>query len=473
MMKPMLSLGWALLVGATAVGARAASWPMFRGPNGSGVAEGAKPPVQIGPDQGVLWKIDVPGSPSSPCVWGDRIFLTTFFGEKLETRAYDRSQGVLLWSQVAPAKQLEDYHATEGSPAAGTPATDGEVVVSYFGSAGLHCYEVGGKELWRHELPVARIYGGFGSGTSPLIAGDRVILSRDVMDGPAIIALDRKTGRKLWEQPRPDSFTSYSTPVVWNHDGMSEVVVAGAFSMKAYDPATGNERWLLRGLPSSTCTTPVVDDGYLFFAGWSPGKADAPFPTWESRLAEWDKNGDGMLALEEFGWGPTLFRTGDTDKSGKIEVSEWNAFIEFAKKGENLLLCVRPGGRGDITATHVAWKSTRGLPYVASPLHYEGRIYLVKDGGLASCFRAGTGEPVYLQERIPGGAGSYYASPVGADGRIYLASLQGKVTVLEAGADQPVVLHQADFGERIAATPALVGNHLYLRTWSRLYAFGP
>jgi len=300
-----------------------------------------------------------------------------------------------------------------------------------------------------------------------------VILDRDVLEGPALLAFDRKTGKKLWETPRPDSPTSYSTPIPWNHDGLTDLVVAGPFSLTAYDAATGSERWLVRGLPSATCTTPVVGDGLLYFAGWSPGKADAPIPTWESRLAEWDKNGDGVLTIDEFGWGPTVFRSGDTNKNGKLEAAEWNAFLEYSKKGENVLLAVKPGGRGDVTATHVAWKATRGLPYVASPLYYGGRVYLVKDGGMVSCFQASSGEPVYVQERIPDAAGSYYASPVAADGRIYLASLQGKLTVLRAGADKPDVLHQADFAERIAATPALAGDRLYLRTAARLYAFGP
>ncbi|HKS36391.1 MAG TPA: pyrrolo-quinoline quinone, partial [Verrucomicrobiae bacterium] len=113
----------------------------------------------------------------------------------------------------------------------------------------------------------------------------------------------------------------------------------------------------------------------------------------------------------------------------------------------------------------------RGLPYVPSPLHYQGRVYLVKDGGMMSCFDATTGKPVYTQERL-GAQGSYYASPVAADGRIYLFSLNGKATVVKSGGDKPEILHETDFGERIAATPALVENGLYLRTQTKLYAFG-
>jgi outer membrane protein assembly factor BamB len=139
-------------------------------------------------------------------------------------------------------------------------------------------------------------------------------------------------------------------------------------------------------------------------------------------------------------------------------------------RGENVLLALRPGGSGELTATQVAWKQTRGLPYVPSPLFYEGRVYLVKDGGMVSSYDAKTGQPHYQQERLEA-QGSYYASPVAADGRIYLASLTGKVSVLAAGGEAPKVLHSADFGERISATPALVGKTLYLRTATALYAF--
>ena len=141
------------------------------------------------------------------------------------------------------------------------------------------------------------------------------------------------------------------------------------------------------------------------------------------------------------------------------------------KRGENVALEVKTGGRGDVTDTRVAWKFERGLPDVASPLYYQGRVYFVKDGGMMSCSEASTGKAIYSQERL-NAVGNYYASPVAADGRIYLFSLTGKATVVKAGGEKPEVLHQAEFGERIAATPALVGNSIYVRTQSKLYAIG-
>jgi outer membrane protein assembly factor BamB len=125
-------------------GAEISNWPGFRGPNGSGVSDSAKPPVHFGPKENVAWAVDLPGSPSSPCIWGDRIFLTTFNVDKLETRAYQRSDGKLLWTRVAPTPTLEEFHASEGSPASSTPATDGTTVVTYFGSCGLLAYDFNG-----------------------------------------------------------------------------------------------------------------------------------------------------------------------------------------------------------------------------------------------------------------------------------------------------------------------------------------
>jgi outer membrane protein assembly factor BamB len=462
-----------LLLGAwTGLAKDFPSWPAFRGPNSSGVSLTAKPPVKFGPNERALWKIDVPWSPSSPCVAGDRIFLTTFYEGKLETRCYDRRDGKLLWSRGASAEKLEEFHPTEGSPAASTPATDGARVVSYFGSCGMVCYDMNGNELWHYPLPVASTAGGFGSGTSPLIAGDLVILNRDQARDSSLLAVRLRDGQKVWETARNDAPTSYGTPIFVDHDGTEEVVVAGSLFLKGYDLKTGAQRWMVRGLPSFTCTTPVVGDGLIFCAGWSPGKSDSPWPSWESVLEKQDKNGDGVITLDEFKDGAVWFKSQDIDGNGKLDREDWDTIGGLMKRGENVLLAVKPGGRGDVTDTHVAWKFQRGLPYVPSPLYYDKRLYLVKDGGMLSCFDAVTGTPFYTQERLSA-QGSYYASPVAADGRIYLFALNGKAIVLKAGGDKPEVLHTADFGERIAGTPALVEEMIYVRTQTKLYAFGP
>jgi outer membrane protein assembly factor BamB len=209
----------------------------------------------------------------------------------------------------------------------------------------------------------------------------------------------------------------------------------------------------------------------IYFAGWSPGKSDSPWPTWSSFLEKFDKNKDGKISPEEFGEERAWFRSQDVDNDGMITTNDWKQIETLMEKGQNAMLAIKPGGEGDVTDKNVAWKATRGLPYVPSPLFYDGNVYIIKDGGMLSCFDAKTGEPRYTQERIDA-TGSYYASPVAADGRIFLASMNGRVTVVKAGGDKPEILHHADFKERIPATMALIQDKIYLRTQTKLYAFG-
>ena len=453
--------------------AAAESWPQFRGPNCSGVAEKAKPPITIGTNEGVLWKTEVPWSPGSPCVSGDSIFLTTFSDDELQTRSYSRKNGKLLWARGIKPEKLEMYHSTESSPATATPATDGRRVVSYFGSFGLICYDFKGTELWRHELPVAISGGGFGSGTSPALVKNLVLLNRDQDAGKSsLLAVDLATGKTAWETSRPDAIGSFGTPIAWKNGSVEEIVMPGTVQLKGYDFKTGHERWVVNGMVGFACTTPVAGDGLLFFAGWSPGQSDAPWSSWEVFLEKYDKNHDGEISLaDEIDADSREFLRGlDRDHDGKITRTDWVQIKERAAKARNILVAIKPGGEGDITETHVAWSATRGLPYVPSPLLYEGRLYLIKDGGMISCLDAKTGKPFYSQERLEAND-KYYASPVAADGRIYVASLSGKVTVLKAGGDKPEEIHHANFGERIFATPAPVGKNLYLRTATKLYAF--
>ena len=466
-----------LLLGSLAVAAPTlripgADWPQFRGPNCAGVAASSRPPIQISPTNGVIWTVEVPWSPSSPCVSGGRIFLTTLADERLQTRCYAGESGRLLWANTVPANKLELFHNCEGSPAASTPAANGHRVVSYFGSFGLVCYDFKGRELWRHPLPMAQSGGSFGTGTSPVLAGNRVILNRDQEQNSSLFALELATGKTVWETPRPEAHGSFGTPILWRNDGIDQVVTPGSVRLNGYDLKTGLQRWNFQGVAGFACTTPVTGDGLLFFAAWSPGKSDSPRPSWDSFLAKYDKNGDGEISLDEVDAVSRDFLRGmDVNHDGKLTKEDYAQVKANDAKAENVLLALRPGGEGDISQSHLAWKATRGLPYVASPLYYNGRIYLLRDGGMFSSFDAHTGKAYYLQERLEA-ADQYYASPVAADGRIYLVSVPGRLTVVKAGGDKPEVLHQASFGERIFATPALVGTRLYLRTKTRLYAFG-
>ena len=467
-------IGFAALFLSVAHSFAAASWwPQFRGPNCSGVSETAQPPAAFGPGTNQSWKVAVPSGMSSPVVWGNRIFLTTFDAGKLEVRCYARKDGKPLWKRALPAARLEEFHSTEGSPAASSCATDGRRVVSYFGSFGLVCHDFSGKELWRHPLPLAQTAGGFGTGGSPTLAGDLVLLNRDMQKGCSLLAVNLKTGQRAWETPRPDVTQSYGSAIVWKNNGVDEIVMSGSLKLKGYDLKSGAERWSLAGMPSFTCTTPVVGDGLLFFAGWAPGKGDMPMPSFEQTAAAFDKNKDGAITPDEVKGTPleSFFRAQDLNGDGKITAEDSEGMKAMMSKGENILVAVRPGGKGELATSSVAWKQTRGLPYVPSPLYYRGRVYLVKDGGMVSCYDAKTGQAAYQQERL-NALGNYYASPVAADGRVIVASLDGKVTVFAAGGDAPKLLHQADFKERIAATPALIENRVYVRTATALYAFG-
>jgi outer membrane protein assembly factor BamB len=448
------------------------NWPEFRGVNCSGVSATAKPPVQISPTNGVKWKVEVPWSPSSPCVWGDQVFLTTYTDGELQTRAYSAKDGALLWTKGIKPEKLEMFHRSEGSPAASTPATDGRRVVSYFGSFGLVCYDFKGAEVWRHPLPLAMSGGGFGTGTSPVILRDRVLLNRDQDDKSSLQALDLSTGKQVWETPRPDAGGSFGTPILWNNSGEEEVIVPGSIQLKGYALKTGSERWVVDGMVGFACTTPVVGEGMVYFGGWSPGKADSPWPTWEKFLATYDKGNHGAIVLDELDVNVRDFIRGmDRNHDGRVTKEDWDIVQASAAKAENVVVAVKAGGKGDISKTHVAWKVTKGLPYVPSPLYYKGRVYLVKDGGMMSSIDAKTGTPYYTQERLDEASGSYYSSPIAADDRIYVVSLTGKLSVVKAGGDKPEIIHQASFGERVFATPAPVEDKLYLRTETKLYAF--
>ncbi|HEV3340212.1 MAG TPA: PQQ-binding-like beta-propeller repeat protein [Pirellulales bacterium] len=473
-MKALFAL--TLVASITSVGHAADDslvWPRFRGPNGSGVAEGQKPPVEFGPDKNVKWKVAVPPGISSPIVAGDNLVVTAFDDGKLYTIAYRRADGQETWRTEAPATTIEGYHKVEGSPAASTPATDGRHIVSYFGSCGLFCYDLSGQELWRIEMPTVTTGGDFGSGVSPVIVDDTVILVRDEMKDPKIVAVDVATGSPRWEKARL-SRASWCTPIVWQTAAGKQVVAPGHVQMVGYDLASGAELWTVTGLPSGCCSSPVAADGNLLFAGSSSGGADEggpQMPNFDSLLKDLDKDEDGAISKAEgeqaFGG---FFDNQDTNKDGKISREEFEAIVKFMSEGKNSAFALKPGGTGDVTTSHTIWKRTKGLPYIASAIAYGGRYIMVKDGGVVVACNAESGKQDY-QERL-GAAGRYYASPVAANGHVYFTSLEnGGLTVLTVGGGKPTVAHSTELGERCAATPAIADNALYVRTADHLWAF--
>jgi len=460
----------ALVALSSAVLAAPPEWPQFRGPNCTGVAaSAAKPPIEFGPEKNLRWKTGLPSGASSPVIAGDRIFLTGFSDGKLETLALKRSDGTILWRHAAQTEGIEPFFEKSGTPAAPSCATDGEHVVSYFGSCGLLCYDLDGRELWTVKMPVVKLSDAFGSGSSPVIHDGRVYLLRDEEgDFRGLFAYDVKSGRELWRAPRTEFRNSYGTPVLW--DGV--IVTLGDLRAKAYDAGTGAERWLVRGLCSYPCTTPAAGpDGRLYVATWSTGSANEPVPEYDVLLSLYDKDKGGNLAAAELVGTPLhdfLFIM-DDDKNGILEREEWEDMRTSMRAGHNVVLAIKPGGHGDITDSHVAWKNERGSPYVSSPLAADGRLFLTKDGGFATCYNAPTGEILYEKQRL-GADGDYYASPIAAAGRIYACSSRGTVVVCKS-TDSLEVLARNNLNEPIAATPAIVGDTIYIRTATHIWAF--
>jgi outer membrane protein assembly factor BamB len=474
-MKKLITLLFLLEFAAAGLSAdNSLAWPRFRGPDGSGIADGQKPPVEFGPEKNVKWKSPAPSGLSSPIVAFDRLVITAFDDGKLYTIAYKLKDGTESWRAEAGATKLEPYQKTEGSPATATPATDGKRIVTYFGSCGLFCYDLAGKELWKFEMPPAATGGDFGSGVSPIIVDGLVVLVRDEKKESKIIALDAGTGVRKWEQPRIPA-TSYCTPVVWSTANGKEIVAPGHARMVGYDLKTGTEKWFFNGMPAGCIPSPVVADATLFFAGGGGGGADDKefqMPSFDSMLKQLDKDGDGALSREEADKAlGGFFDNQDANHDGKITRDEWEALSKFVSEGKNSAFALKAGGKGDITTSHLLWKKTKGLPWIASALLYRGQYIMVKDGGIVTAYDAKTGEQVY-QER-DAAPGQYYASPVAANGYIYFTSFQdGTVTVLKAGSDKPeVVATNPKLGERTAATPAIADNTLFVRTDKHLYAF--
>lgn len=486
---PLLSLVVSLAFTCALAAQEAAvpRWPQFRGLDARAVADGSQRlPVQFGPTKNVVWKVALPPGYSSPCVWGDRIFLTGLDDRtrRLETLCLDRGTGALRWRRAAPAEKLERVYKVN-HPAAATPATDGKRVCVSFGSYGLLCYDLDGKELWRRPLPTPRTR--FGTATSPIVAGNRILINGQGKD-LHVLAVRADTGATVWTTAGTPFPSEYPVPLLWKTADATEVIVPGAGGLMAYDLKDGSRRWWIPGLSPEAASSPTQGDGLLFVANHQPGgdpDLRMVLPDIEALLKQYDHNRDGKLSRQEIPRDQRIFSRGgkdgvgdirldqlfwlfDRDRDGHIDRAEWRRME--AAPFTNSLLAIRPGGRGDITASHLAWQARRGAPEVPSPLYYRGRLYLIRNGGVLTCLDAKTGKEVFPRSRLPGG-GLYYASPVAGDGKIYLASDAGVVTVLRA-ADRFEVLAEHDLGETIRATPALVEGRIYLRTAGHLYAFG-
>lgn len=416
------------------------------------------------------WRTPLASGHSTPCVHGDAIYLTTFDEGRLATVALDRATGRPRWTREVPTTYIEPHHATS-SPAAATPACDGQRLYVFFGSYGLLCYDLQGRLVWSREL--GPFQDEFGAASSPILVDDKLIVIADHDIDSYVMALDRSTGKTLWKTDRPGFTRSYATPVVFTADDRRQIIVAGALQLAAYDADDGEKLWWVNGLARIVNTTPAQGLGMLFVATWSPGgdtDARLAMDAWSTAIEKWDANQDGKLTRDEVDDADVLdrfFRI-DLDQDKKLDESEWEKYARVFELAQNTLLAIRPGGSGDVTDEAVVWEYRKGLPYVPSPLVYRGVLYMVKNGGILTCLDARSGRLV-KQLRLPSNEG-YYASPVAGDGKIFIASEPGVVTVVNAGSASGT-LSSHDFGERTMATPIIAEGRVYVRTEKAVYCF--
>jgi len=493
--------------------ATAQSWNEFRGPAGTGVAAEAKPPLKPDPTAPAWKSTRQPQGQSSMVIHNGRLFTTTVGSpdspDGLSTIALDTKNGKLLWQKAAPTEELERVHKSS-SPAASTPLVDAERLYVYFGSFGLLCYDHDGKEVWRKPIPTPKSL--YGTAGSPIDAGTNLILVVDNDNnapesrGSAskILCVNKATGATVWEQARPFHRSGWSTPTLWHHEqdgkATTELVVLGNGSVVGYDAASGTYKWHVTGFPRETIARPVVAGNHIVLScahGAVSEDTLDPAPFWAA-MKRFDTDASGAIEKDEIGRHFTLpfrpelpldhpgfgmplpddpgkrskrqnglFDHMDQDKDGAITEAELAAGIR-GRKGKPRLMAIRPGGEGDITASHVAWEHTKGIPEIPSPLYHDNRLYLVRNGGLLSCVNAETGEQIY-RERL-GASGQYRASPVLANGHLYLVSERGSVSVVKAG-DAFEKVHSFELGDPCLTTPVIAGDTIYFRTKFEVVAF--
>jgi outer membrane protein assembly factor BamB len=427
--------------------ARAAgSWPSFRGSEASGVAEGQNLPDKwnVRSGENILWRTTIPGlAHASPVIWGDRLFVTSAVssnpaatfrpglygdGDASDDRtrqrwmvyALDKRTGKILWERVAYEGQPIDKRHIKSTYASATPATDGRIVVAWFGSQGVFAYDVNGNLRWKVDL--GRIDVGaydipsfeWGPASSPIIWNDLVILQCDTQADSFVIALNVQSGETVWKTPR-EELPSWGTPTVVTTSAGPMLVTNASNFIRGYDPQTGKELWKLGGSSKITAPTPVFKDGlFVIASGRQP--------------------------------------------EGPIFVVRQNA------KGDLTLAA------GKTNSEAIAWSRIARGPYMPTPLIYRGLLYVLNNNGIFDAYNLGSGEEVYRQ-RLPNIGSGFSASPVGADGKIYLSSEDGEISVISAGT-QFRQISSNDMGETLMATPALSEGVLYARTAKNVFAIG-
>jgi len=359
----------------------------------------------------VAWRTELPGiGHSSPCLWDERIFLTSARKSGSQVERYviclDRGSGEILWKHRASAGEAEKVHSMNCFATA-TCATDGERIVAFFGRGGIHCYDIAGKKLWSYDA--GDIPSPWGAAASPIIVGSKVIQNCDAAGASALIALDTKNGKVVWKTDRDDKPRGgWSTPILIDTGDMKELVLNGEFGVDGYNPDTGKHLWFCKGFNGRGTPMPLLNNGILYLLSGKPG---------------------------------------DT----------------FA---------VRPGGKGDVTASHMVWHTPRKKGRVlSSPAIYQDHMLNVSMEGYANCYDAPTGNLLWT-ERLDG---RYTASPLLARGLFYIQSEAGETLVIRPGEKLDIVATNkvgAGAKEIFRASPVPAQGQLLLRSDRVLYCVG-
>lgn len=426
--------------------AKNANWPSFRGVEASGISDGQNLPDKwdVKTGENLLWKTPIPGlAHSSPVVWGDRVFVTSavssdpkatfrpgLYGDgdasKDRSRhrwmlyAVDKRNGKILWERVAhEGEPLEKRHI-KSTYANSTPATDGRIVVAWFGSQGVHAYDVNGRFLWRVDL--GRIDLGaydiptyeWGPASSPIIWNGLVILQCDTQADSFLLALDAATGKTVWKTER-EELPSWGTPTVSVTSQGPALVTNASNYIRAYDPRNGKELWRLGRSSKITAPTPIhSEDLFVVASGRGPER-----PIFVVR-----SNARGDLTLPD----------------------------------------------GKTTSESIAWSRTGRGSYMPTPLAYKGVLYVLSNNGLFDAYNLRTGEEIYRQ-RMPVVGSGFSASPVAADNKIYLTNEDGEILVISAG-EKFTHIATNSMDELLMATPALSDGVMYVRGSANLFAVG-
>ncbi len=392
--------------------ARAENWPGWRGSQRNGVTQDRGAPTSWSVASGVQWKVALPGSGiSNPIVWDNRVVCTTSDGaqqQDLHVICFDRNTGRKLWHTRLWGTAPTLHHETKSSMASPSPITDGEHIFAFFGSGDLFCLDFDGRLIWQRSL--ASEYGvfenRFAASSSPLLFLDTVVLQCDHYGASYILAIDKRSGANRWKTDRPEVWLSWSSPVcvAVPNRDEHELILCGSEKIDAFDPHDGSSLWTLRGMARECIPTPVVGHGLLYATSGPGGTSYA----------------------------------------------------------------IRPGGRGDVSDSHVAWKSARGNPYVPSAILVGDAYYLVDDHGVATCLDAHTGKQLW-RKRF---GGDFTASPVATNEHIYFTNEAGSTLVIRAGTSQYEEIARNSIDEPVYASPAISAGRLFLRSATHLWCLG-